>query len=149
VLHHADRIELKDDIAAPIAIGSSPNRTIVVLGFTRCTDQCPLTLARVALALAEAPSRNRPRAFFVTVDPAHDDPVTLHRYLRTWSNRITGITGTREALRRFYLSLGSVDLGSRYPDHDSRIFVLNSDGDVEQNLYPESSADEIRHALLD
>jgi cytochrome oxidase Cu insertion factor (SCO1/SenC/PrrC family) len=105
-------------------------------------------LARVAVALGEAPSRNRPRAFFVTVDPAHDDPLTLHRYLRAWSNSITGITGTRVALRRFYLSLGSVDLGSHYRDHDSRIFVLNSDGDVEQNLSAESSADEIRRALL-
>jgi len=147
VLHHAGNIELTDDTGEPIVIGHARTGSIVVLGYTRCTDECPLTLARVATALARIVRNERPEAFFVTVDPGHDRPTTLRSYLRTWQNRITGVTGTTEALRRFYVALGSADPGSRYRDHDTRLFFLNSAGDVEQELSPQASPDEIRGAL--
>src|SRR5579863_10343425 len=121
VLHHVGNIELTDDTGEPIVIGRSENGTIVVLGYTRCTDECPLTLARVATALAKISGEARPKAFFVTVDPGHDDPLTLRKYLRVWNNRITGVTGEASSLRRFHIAIGSADPGSRYRSEERRV----------------------------
>jgi protein SCO1 len=146
-VHRAANVTLTDDRGRPIVVGTSPTGTIVVLGYTRCQDECPLTLARVALALAQLPRAVAPSALFVTVDPAHDDPATLHAYLRTWQNRIVGVTGKPSALRRLETSLGADDPGSRYRDHDTRIFVLNAAGEVREELSPSAGPDEIRRAL--
>jgi cytochrome oxidase Cu insertion factor (SCO1/SenC/PrrC family) len=145
--HHVEGIELIDDTSKPIVIGRSMHGTVVVLGYTRCTDECPLTLARVAAAISGVPQEERPKAFFVTVDPRHDDPPTLRRYLNRWGHSITGVTGERAALGRFYIALGSADPGSSYRDHDTRIFLLNSDGDVERELSPGASPQEIKRSL--
>lgn len=147
VPHHVGDIALTDDRGEPIVIGRARTGSIVVLGYTRCTDECPLTLVRVAMALNGIARNERPEAFFVTVDPEYDRPATLHSYLRTWNNRITGVTGAAATLNRFYVALGSADPGSRYRDHDTRLFLLNSDGDVEQELSPQARADEIRSSL--
>jgi protein SCO1/2 len=148
VLHHVGDIALTDDRNEPLVIGRARTGSLVILGYTRCTDECPLTLARVAMALTGMPNDERPATFFVTVDPEHDRPAILRAYLRTWHNRITGVTGPAAALHRFYVALGSNDPGSRYRDHDTRLFLLNSQGDVEEELSPEASPGEIRTAFL-
>lgn len=147
VVHHVDNMKLTSDSGDPIVIGPSAKGSIVILGYTRCPDECPLTLARVATALASLSETERPKALFVTVDPGHDDPTTLHRYLRAWNNRVTGVTGEIADLRRFYIAIGSNDPESRYVNHDTRIFVLNTNGDVIQELSPEASPDEIRASV--
>lgn len=147
-VRHVDGVRLVDDGGAPLVVGPSPHGAIVVLGYTRCTDECPLALRRVALALGTLPQDDRPQALFVTVDPGHDDPATLHAYLRTWQNAIVGITGKRDALRRVYAALGAGDPGSRYRDHDTRLFVLNAAGDVVEELSPAAGADEIHRSLV-
>jgi cytochrome oxidase Cu insertion factor (SCO1/SenC/PrrC family) len=142
-VHRAAGIALVDDKGAPLVIGGSPHGAIVVLGYTRCTDECPLTLARVSTALQRTAAARRPEAFFVTVDPQNDRPAVLRRYLAAWGNRITGVTGDPSALKRFYASLGSDDPASRYQEHDTRIFFVNPAGEVAQELSPAASVDEI------
>jgi protein SCO1/2 len=139
-LHRVERISLVADDGRHIAVGASLNGTIVVFGYTRCTDECPLTLARVAVALTKLPAAKRPSAYFVTVDPAHDDPGTLHRYLASWDHRITGLTGEPSDLRRLARELGLPGLEVRYETHDTRIFLLTAAGDVQRELSPEASS---------
>jgi len=147
VVHHVGDIALTDDRGEPLVIGRARTGSIVILGYTRCADECPLTLARVGLALAGIARNVRPETFFVTVDREYDRPATLHAYLRTWRYRVTGVTGTAAALRRLYVALGSADPGSRYREHDTRLFLLNSDGDVEEELSPQATPGDIRSAI--
>lgn len=146
-LHRVETAELIGDTGKPLVLGPAARGSIVVLGYTRCTDECPLTLARVAAALAPVPRARRPRAYFVTVDPRHDSPAVLHAYLAPWRDRITGVTGEEGALRRLYAALGAANPGDRYREHDTRIFLLASDGVVERELDPDASPAEIAGAL--
>jgi protein SCO1 len=136
---HVPAVTLTDDRGAPLRLDASTHGAIVVLGFTRCADQCPLTLAKVAAALRPLDARTRPHAVLVTVDPAHDDPATLHDFLGAWNNTITGATGDRATLAKLYLALGASDGRSSPRDHDTRVFVIDRNGDVRNELAPDVS----------
>ncbi len=147
---HARRIPavtLTDDRNAPLRLDAPPRGAIVVLGYTRCADQCPLTLAKVAAALRPLDPRTRPQAVLVTVDPSHDNPATLHRYLALWNNTITGATSDPDTLARLYVALGAGD--GRIPprDHDTRAFILDRNGEVRNELAPGVSPAAIASAL--
>lgn len=146
-VHNVGNIPLVDDRGGTFVMNALPRGAIVILGYTRCTDECPLTLSHVASALAPIPALDRPAAFFVTVDPGYDTPATLRAYLNHWHPRITGVTGQRLHLERFYAALGSTDPGSRYRDHDTRIFLLNTDGDVAEELSPDAGAENIQRSI--
>ena len=69
--------------------------TLMYFGYTGCPDVCPTTLATVADAmrdLGDPVSRLQP--IFVTVDPHHDTPPVLHRYVRQFGPHLIGLTGT-------------------------------------------------------
>lgn len=147
---HARRIPavtLTDDRNAPLRLDAPPRGAIVVLGYTRCADQCPLTLAKVTAALRPLNPRTRPQAVLVTIDPAHDDPATLHRYLAAWNNTITGATADTAALAKFYVALGAGD--GRIPprDHDTRAFIVDRNGEIRNELAPDVSPAAIASAL--
>ncbi len=127
-------VTLTDDRGAPLRLDESAHGTIVVLGYTRCTDVCPVTLAKLATALRALDRRARPRVVFVTVDPAYDSPATLHRYLGAWENAIVGATGSPTTLARLFVALGAGDGRASVRDHDARVFVVDRYGDVRAEL---------------
>jgi protein SCO1 len=147
---HARRIPavtLTDDRGAPLRLDAPARGAIVVLGYTRCADQCPLTLAKVAAALRPLDRRTRPQAVLVTVDPAHDDPASLHRYLGAWDNTIAGATGDPATLARLYVALGAGDGRAPARDHDTRVFVVDRNGEVRNELAPDASPATIASSL--
>jgi protein SCO1 len=147
---HARRIPavtLTDDRNAPLRLDTPTHGAIIILGYTRCADQCPLTLAKVAAALRLLDPHARPQAVLVTVDPAHDDPATLHQFLRAWNNTITGATGEPTKLARLYLALGAGDGRAPPRDHDTRVFVVDRNGEIRNELVPDASPASIASAL--
>ena len=130
-------LALIDDRGAPLRLNASPRGSFVVLGYTRCADECPLTLARVAVARRSVEPRARPDAFLVTVDPAHDDPATMHRYLAAWHGAIVGVTGAPSALKRLSVALGAGDAQRQPREHDTRVFLVAQGGDVRAELSPD------------
>ncbi|MGH7708478.1 MAG: SCO family protein, partial [Vulcanimicrobiaceae bacterium] len=100
-------VTLTDDRGAPLRLDESAHGTIVVLGYTRCTDVCPVTLAKLA---------------------------TLHRYLGAWENAIVGATGSPTTLARLFVALGAGDGRASVRDHDARVFVVDRYGDVRAEL---------------
>lgn len=67
---------------------------LIYFGYTRCPDECPLTLEKMAVlltALGSAAAKLAP--IFITIDPTHDTPAVLARYLEKFSPGITGLTG--------------------------------------------------------
>ncbi|MBV8370265.1 MAG: SCO family protein [Candidatus Eremiobacteraeota bacterium] len=143
---HVPAVTLIDDRGAPLRLNAPAHGAIIVLGYTRCTDQCPLTLAKVAAALRPFDARTRPQAVLVTVDPAHDDPAKLHDFLGAWNNAITGATGEPATLAKLYLALGAGDGRSSPRDHDTRVFVIDRNGDVRNELAPNVSPTTIASA---
>jgi protein SCO1/2 len=85
---------------------------LVFFGYTNCPDECPLTLQKMAAAMAKlGPLADRLTPLFITVDPARDTPARLASYLETFDLRIVGLTGSdaqiaaaAKAYRAYYTS---------------------------------------------
>lgn len=145
-VRHLPAIAYTDDRNRPVRLDAPAHGELIVLGYTRCVDACPLTLAKVSLAVRLLRHKTPPAIYFVTVDPAHDDAATLHRYLRAWGNRIVGITGDVASLRRLYVAL---DAGEppEARDHDTRLFAVDDRGEVQQELSANAQPADIARAI--
>src|ERR1700690_3480257 len=72
---------------------------LVFFGYTNCPDECPLTLQKMAAALAKlGPLADKLAPLFVTVDPVRDTPGRLASYLENFDPRIVGLTGSDEQI---------------------------------------------------
>jgi protein SCO1/2 len=91
---------LVDQDGRPATLAGLRGRPVLVFfGYTRCTDFCPLTLDRLDRAVRELGSdAGGARILLVTVDPAHDTPAALNRYLARFGGRVQGVTGDTAAL---------------------------------------------------
>src|SRR5438552_18858503 len=55
---------------------------LIFFGFTNCPDVCPTALQTVAAALDKlGPNAERITPIFISVDPEHDTPALLGRYV--------------------------------------------------------------------
>ncbi|MDE2571007.1 MAG: SCO family protein [bacterium] len=122
------QLHLIDDRGRPFTLtpenGGRP--TVYYFGYTRCTDACPLTLARLARARREMGALD---VRFVTLDPAHDDPPRLHRYLARFDARFTGLTGTPAEIAAAQRAFGvSAAANGSSLDHDDAVIVVDPAG---------------------
>jgi protein SCO1/2 len=88
--------------------------TLVFFGYTNCPDLCGIVLGNLASALTRLSPQERDQVevFFVTTDPARDDPATLRDYLDGYDPEFRGLTGTVEQIEAVASSIG-VGLGTR------------------------------------
>lgn len=110
---------------------------LVYFGYTSCPDVCPTTLSTIADAIRILGARaDRLQPVFITVDPDHDVPATVHDYVRKFSPDIVGLTGTpaqiRAVEREYHItsivrprSRGSDDYTM---DHTAVLFLMSPDG---------------------
>ncbi len=113
---------------------------LIYFGYTSCQDVCPTTLASVATALdelGEAASRVQP--LFITVDPGHDTPPVVERYVSLFAPkvvRLVGLTGTADEIHKvlgeYRVSSvarhGDADSGRYGVDHSSVLYLVGPDG---------------------
>ncbi len=107
--------------------------SLVYFGYSRCADECPDTLAMLARVqrLAALPAL---QVLFVTIDPRHDTPAVLARYLRRFDPRFIGLTGAPGQIHslagRLGVALGRIDLpgGGRTFEHTVAVFLFDSHG---------------------
>lgn len=149
VSHKVADVVLTDDHGRAYRFGDVPVRgTIVVVGYTRCRDQCPMTMARVTAAVARLPLRSRPRVVFLTIDPERDTAADLRRFTSIWSVPVVGITGSRSDLERAVSSLGSVMPGpGAVLLHDARIAFIAGDGEVRASVESDAGDGRVSEAL--
>jgi len=93
---------LIDDQGHPVTEHSFPGKYLVVyFGYTTCPDICPATLTTLAASLDRLGRKaDLVQPLFVTIDPAHDTRAVLHRYVKGFSARLVGLTGTDAQLTR-------------------------------------------------
>ncbi|MFD2237531.1 SCO family protein [Aureimonas populi] len=75
--------------------------SIVYFGYTHCPEVCPTTLAEMAYWLEElGPEGESLQALFFTIDPERDTLDVLTPYVAAFSDRILGITGSPQEVRK-------------------------------------------------
>lgn len=113
--------------------------TALFFGFTHCPDVCPTTLFELDSWMKKAdPSGEKLRAYMVTVDPERDTYQLLSEYISNVSDRIIGISGDPEKVRKmargFNVFLEKVpndpsDPNSDYVmNHTASVFLLDRNG---------------------
>ncbi len=133
---------LRDDRDQPVAPSQLSGRWLLIsFGYTHCPDVCPTTLHRISATLERLLQRGqRVPGYFVSVDPDHDSPAQLHRFLAGVSPQVHGLTGSPAALDDARRSFGvpTRRTGGGF-DHGVFIYLVAPDGSVVDTFHPSTS----------
>jgi protein SCO1 len=112
--------------------------SLLYFGYSNCKDVCPTTLAdlsRMTALLKNLPSSQRPRVYFISVDPKRDTPARLRSYVHNFNPDFVGVTGSVASLHTLTDPLGvafSYDppdrLGHYDVQHSVAVFLINPRG---------------------
>ncbi len=111
------------------------NPSLVYFGYTHCPEVCPTTLFEVAGYLKELGEEGAPiKSYLFTVDPERDTPEIMNGYVTAFSDRITGVTGTPEEIKR--VVAGWRAFAEKVPNksggysmsHTMDLFLIGADG---------------------
>lgn len=83
-----------------VANAASYRGKVVLLyfGYTHCPDECPTTLANLAVALKHIADAKDVRVLFVTVDPTRDTLPVLKKYVNAFAPHVDGLRGSEDAI---------------------------------------------------
>ena len=111
-------------------------------GYTRCPDVCPTTMATLGQAVRLLGSDGeRVQGLFVTVDPRHDKPAVLARYVPSFHESFIGLYGDAAALKRTAREF-KVE-ASR--NHSTPVFVFDRRGRLRLIVQPAATPESIAH----
>ena len=129
---------------------------LVDFGFTNCPDICPLGLATMAEALERlGPQADNVEPIFITVDPARDTPGVIKDYIAHFSDRMVGLTGTKEeiaaaakAYRVYYKVHGDPASNPNYSvDHSGFIYLMGRDGKFITHFMHDTPSDRVADTI--
>jgi protein SCO1/2 len=120
--------------------------SVVYFGFTTCPMICPTTMAVLrdfAGRVQGLPPESRPQVILITVDPAHDTPQVLGRYVAAFDTTFLGLSGTSAALAaaadRFSVAHGPAAPGDSI-DHSATVFIVDPGAALRAIFTPPHSA---------
>ena len=128
-------------------------------GFTNCPDICPTTLGILG-AVLDLVGDERVEALFITVDPSRDTTEKLGAYIPFFHDRIVGLTGSEEAIKRvsdacgtFYSKEQEVSEDDYLVSHSPAVYLIGPGGEIvlrypTDKLDPRKMADDIKRLLL-
>ena len=114
------------------------NFTLIFFGYTFCPDVCPTALGDIALALDELGDDGAAvTPLLITIDPERDTPATLAEYVPLFHERLIGLTGTTDQIKRvakayriFFRRVEDPNYTYYLMDHTSFVYLLNPEGKV-------------------
>jgi protein SCO1 len=81
---------------------------LLFFGYTQCPDVCPLTMAKLRLAMEQLGDRRQDvQVILITVDPEEDSPARLREYLQHFDPAFLGLSGTRRELEAVAADYGA------------------------------------------
>ncbi|ADJ21839.1 electron transport protein SCO1/SenC [Hyphomicrobium denitrificans ATCC 51888] len=110
---------------------------LVFFGFTNCPDICPAGLQVMAAALDQLGKKaDDVVPLFITLDPERDTPEKMGEYIKNFSPRLVGLTGsaseiaaTAKAYRVFYQKVPDEKNPNNYSvDHSAFFYLMGKDG---------------------
>ena len=124
--------ELVDQRGEAFSLSHRRGRPLLLFfGFTRCAASCPTTLSKLGEVVRRLPAP-AVEVLLVSVDPGHDTPEALAAYCAGYPYRLTGLTGTPEAVaavaRQYGAGFGPDDDGEI--GHTSRTYLIDGEGVV-------------------
>ena len=107
----------------------------IFFGYTRCPDICPDTLGRMA-ALREAMGADAARydMVFVSIDPDHDTPAEVGKYVALFGAPIIGLAGTPQQVATIakayhvYYAKAAGAGGAAIMDHSAAVLLIDARG---------------------
>lgn len=132
--------------------------SLLYFGYTYCPDVCPTALtdlAAVQAALAEKGQDGDMAYWLVTIDPQRDTPARLREYVRFFSPRFAGATGSEAELRKLMAQFGVIAMrapgssdGAYTVDHSSTLTLIDPDGRLHAVFTAPHSPDTVLPDLL-
>ncbi len=130
---------------------------LMYFGYAYCPDVCPTELQTIAAALDLLGERGKAVVpVFVTIDPERDTPAALADYLKLFSDRFVGLTGTAAEIaeiarhfRVYYAKVTRKGADSYLMDHSSFVYLLGPNGTVRALFGPDTTADALAAALAE
>ncbi len=141
------RVTEKDFLGRPM---------LIFFGYRNCPDICPSGLQVVTAALEKLGDRAKDlQPVFITVDPARDTPEKLAEYLKSFSPRFTGLSGTPEevaaaakAYRVYYQKVEDEKFKDTYSmDHSAIFYLMGADGQFITHIPHTTDVDKVVAAL--
>lgn len=129
---------------------------LVYFGFTNCPDVCPEELEKLS-AVIEKLHRDKVDIvpIFISVDPERDTPEIVDKYLKEFSDKFIGLTGTKEQVEkttrsyRVYYSVGPKDKDNDYiVDHTIITYLIGPKGELVDYFGQTKLAQEIENTIL-
>ena len=108
--------------------------TAIFFGFTNCPDICPMTLDNLDKVIEKLNNSENEsfKVYFVSIDPERDSPKIIKDYLRSFKNKIYGITGDPQKIFLLSKSWGVLsekiftEDGNYLINHSSSILLLKN-----------------------
>ena len=128
--------------------------TLLFYGYTHCPDECPATMADVALALSKLPAslQHDTDVVFVTTDPTHDSPARMKQWLSTFARgtqaRWIGLTGSQAQIDSAQAAAHIQLAEDNGETHSTQLLLFGPDDYARVSfLRTDSEADQIQHDL--
>ena len=111
--------------------------SLLFFGYTHCPDVCPLTLHQLAQANKELADKldSTLDIIMVSVDPDRDTSEILQKYVRSFGENVSGVTGKNEELDKLTSQLGifynaNKHEGENYSvNHSAAVILINKNAE--------------------
>ena len=132
---------------------------IVYFGYAYCPDACPTDVQRTMQGFAQFEKASPQLAaqvqpIFISVDPERDTPEVLDQFTNAFSERMIGLTGTKEQIdeavdmfKVYYVKFEPNETGNYLMDHSRIAFLFGPDGEPITMLPHDQGADAVQTEL--
>lgn len=131
---------------------------LIYFGFTHCPDVCPDELEKMSAVVDEidnSPKSPGIQPIFITVDPARDSKEVVEKYVKEFSPKLLGLTGSTDQISRVckafrvYYSAGPRDQDDDYiVDHTIIMYLVDPEGQFVDYYGQSRNKDQVTASIL-